>query len=119
MTLMPKLLAPVTLIAFAAITAPARAQDPNEVFAVYDRYEAGYDETYEDDWFFDRYQFAPGAFDPYYDYYSSFDYKGDAFTWEEGELFQPQNPAPAASEAPPSEGPAISPSEGPAIGEEE
>lgn len=58
----------------------------------YDYYDAGYyDNTLNDDWFYDYYAYDT-VYDPYYDYYYygayGYDYDVDLFDWEEDGLFE-------------------------------
>lgn len=88
MTLTTKLLSTAALVLAIGSPAVASAEEPNEVFAMYDHYQAGYDNHYSDDWFFDHYEYDADGPDPYFDYYSDFDYQHDLFQWEEIELFE-------------------------------
>lgn len=87
MTLTPKLLAIATLTALALSPATGSADGAEDIFGVYDHYQAGYDAAYGDDWFFDYYQFDVDTRDPYFAQYSDFDYAGNRFGWEEHGLF--------------------------------
>ena len=84
----PKLLAVAALAAISVLPAISRAYEPDEIFFVYDHYQAGYDESYGNDWFYDYYEFDADGAGLYYAYYSAFDYGSDLFVWEEEGLFQ-------------------------------
>ncbi len=55
------------------------------VYEYYERYDVGYDTSYDDDWFFDYYEYSPAAPDRAYDYYTDYDYESDRFDWEQPE----------------------------------
>ncbi len=84
----PELLAGAALAAISVQTAISRAYDPDEIFSVYDHYQAGYDDSYGNDWFYDYYEFDADEAGLYFAYYSGFDYGSDLFVWEEEGLFR-------------------------------
>lgn len=67
-------------------TPQAAAQYDYDPYVYYDYYDVGYDEDYEDDWFYDYYEYEPGITDDY-DYYADYDYDADRFEWEEEGVF--------------------------------
>ena len=76
----------ITVCAAAPVSAVDSYHDYYEYYA---HYGAGYDnQTYDDDWFYDYYEFKADANASAFDGdLKDFDYDADAFIWEERGIF--------------------------------
>lgn len=77
----------IAITAFALMSTVGWSQAAS-AYDYYSYYGVGYDDNYDNDWFYDYYEYDSDFYDEYdYGYYD-YNYDTDMFDWEEDGLFE-------------------------------